>query len=106
MGESELDAIRKWRFGTTFLTFEIILTYCHTQLVTQDVLNKENKSFDNIWKREDVYYVDFVLSIINAYCIILSFCNFCSKNIWYFILSYKIIEIIDENNCEYYLQDH
>ena len=111
MGESDLDNIRKGRLGTAFLIFGIFLTYYHTQLVIPNVPIKANKSFDNNrfdfinWKRGDVYYIDFVLSIINVYYTILSFCNLWSENIWYFILSYKIIGIIAENYCEYLFQE-
>ena len=111
MGESELDIIRKGRLGTAFFIFGIFLTYYHTQLVIPNVPIKANKSFDNNrfdfinWKRGDVYYVDFVLSIINVYYTILSFCNLWSENIWYFILSYKVIGILAENYCEYLFQE-
>ena len=41
-----------------------------------------------------------LLSILNIYYTILSFCDLWSRNIWYFIYSYKIIGIIVENYFE------
>ena len=109
--DSELSNIRKGRFGTAFLFLGIFLTYYHTQLVVPNVPIKAKRSFDNNrfdfinWKRLHVYYVDFLLSILNIYYTILSFCNLWSENIWYFIYSYKIIGIIAENYFEDIFQE-
>ena len=106
IGEGELDDIRKGRLGTAFFIFGIFLSYYHTQLVVPNVPVKSKRSFDNnrfdfvSWKRKYVFYVDFLLSIVNIYYTILSFCGLWSKNIWSFIYSYKIIGIIAENYFE------
>ena len=107
----DLSAIRKGRFGTAILTLGILMTYYHTLLVVPDVPIKAKRSFDNNrwdfinWKRAHVYYVDFLLSIINIYYTFLSFSNLWSVNIWYFIYSYKIIGILAENYFEEIFQE-
>ena len=111
IGEAELINIRKGRLGTAFFLFGVFLTYYHTQLVVPNVPIKAKRSFDNNrfdfikWKRIYVYYVDFLLSVLNIYYIILSFCKLWSNNIWYFIYSYKIIGIIAENYFEDMFQE-
>ena len=111
IGEAELSSIRKGRLGTAFFILGVFLTYYHTQLVVPNAPVKTKRSFDNnrfdfiIWKRIYVYYVDFLLSIVNIYYTILSFCKLWSDNIWYFIYSYKIIGIIAENYFEFMFQE-
>ena len=111
IGENDLETIRKGRFGTSFLILGIFLSYYHTQLVVPNVPIKETKSYDNNrfdfinWKKIFVYYVDFLLSILNVYYTILSFCDLWSKHIWFFIYSYKIIGIIVENYFEEMFQE-
>ena len=111
IGKAELSSIRKGRLGTAFFILGVFLTYYHTQLVVPNAPVKTKRSFDNnrfdfiIWKRIYVYYVDFLLSIVNIYYTILSFCKLWSDNIWYFIYSYKIIGIIGENYFEFMFQE-
>ena len=106
IGEAELEDIRKGRLGTAFFILGILLSYYHTQLVVPNVPIKSKRSFDNNrfdfvnWKRIYVFYVDFILSILNIYYTILSFCGLWSRHIWAFIYSYKIIGIIAENYFE------
>ena len=103
----ELKTLRKGRLGTALFIAGLGLIYYHTNLVVPDDEKIGNKkSYDNNrwdfinWKKINIYYCDFVLTLINVYYTMLSFCSLWSDNIWYFIYSYKIIGILAENFFE------
>jgi hypothetical protein len=99
----DLKRLRKGRLGTMYFFLGIILIVYHTHLVIPNVKLKRKRSYDNnrwdflFWKRFTVYYVDFLLTIINIYFVFLSFSKTWSQYIWYFTYCYKIIGIIAEN---------